>query len=128
MRRRGTGRLAAIPLEDEEQISLFRWADIAERHTPSLKMLFSIANEGGRLKNLRFAGVKKGVPDIFFAHPSGGQMGMFIELKRRKGGKVAFEQYQWIAALQAEGYHAVVAYGWDEAREAILAYLGRAGG
>jgi VRR-NUC domain len=115
--------MADVPTEDQEQIKLFHWADVAERHTPALKLLFSIANEGGRLKNLHYAGVKRGVPDIFLAWPRTPYAGLFIELKRLKGGKVAPEQYSWLGALNAAGYATRVAYGADEARTIIVDYL-----
>ena len=66
----------------------------------------------------------KGVPDLFLAVARGQYHGLFIELKRRKGGKVSLEQTQWLNELTIQGYLAVVSYGWDEAKGTILRYLG----
>jgi hypothetical protein len=50
--------------------------------------------------------------------------GLFLELKRRKGGVTSPEQRDWIARLGAAGYDVRVCRGWDEARRAIEDYLG----
>ena len=125
-----------VPLEHEEQANLIEWA-FAQRSTiPELKLLFAIPNQGAaRLKNLQTEGVMRGVLDLFLAKPhwydsDDGRgyclyFGLFIEIKRRKGGKISPEQYAWIAALSAEGYGAVVCRGADEARTAILKDSGR---
>ncbi len=122
-----------VPLEHEEQANLIAWAFAQRRAIPELGMLFAIPNQGAaRLKNLQTEGVMRGVPDLMlavpamrFARDSVKWHGLFIELKRRKGGKVSPDQYGWIAALSAQGYEAIVCYGAQEAREAILKYLGR---
>ena len=106
--RRGTRRkrfrLAGIPLEHEEQASLISWCFAAQKLIPELSMLFAIPNQGAaRLKNLQTEGVMKGVPDLFLAVARGQYHGLFIELKRRKGGKVSFEQTQWLNELTIQG-------------------------
>ena len=123
MRRSYADRMAMVPTEQEEQIALFKWADLAKNYHPELRLMFSIANEAGRFRNLRYAGVVRGVPDIFLACGRGRYLGMFLELKRLKGGKVAYEQFQWLSQLQEAGYYAVVARGFEEARIAIVNYL-----
>ncbi len=48
---------------------------------------------------------------------------LFIELKRKIGGKVSQEQADWINALnKCFGVVAVVARGFDHAKEIIDAY------
>jgi hypothetical protein len=130
--RRKRGRLAGVPLEHEEQASLIQWAFVMQKRIPELSMLFAIPNQGAaRLKNLQTEGVMRGVPDLFLAVPRGrgdsGEMwhGLFIELKRRKGGKLSFEQVQWLNELTIQGYCAQAAYGWEEAKNQILKYLGK---
>lgn len=121
-------RMVGIPTEQQEQISLFQWAELAERYLPEVKYLYAIANEGGRLKNLRYAGVKRGVPDLNLPVARDGFHSLYIELKRRKEGRVAPEQSYWIAILTSLGHRCIVAYGWDEAKDAIVAYLGKGEG
>jgi hypothetical protein len=50
-------------------------------------------------------------------------MGLFIEMKRQKGGRISEEQSRWIAELNKSGYRAVVAYGFEDAKQIILNYL-----
>jgi hypothetical protein len=80
--------------------------------------------EAGRFKAM---GVKAGVPDVFLDVPRGGFHGLRIEMKRRKGGRVSDDQADWLDYYNANGYRAVVCYGWDEARMEIEDYL-RGGG
>jgi len=89
--------------------------------------MFHIPNGGSRHKvearKLKEQGVKAGVPDVCLPVARGGYHGLYVELKRIKGGKVSSDQQDWIKALAAEGYMAVVCRGWNEAAEAILKYL-----
>lgn len=135
--RRGTRRKrrrfdpTGVPLEHQEQANLIAWAFAMKHQISELALLFAIPNAGAaRLKNLQTEGVMRGVPDLMLAVPRliAGNLwnhALFIEMKRVKGGKVAPEQYSWMAALTAQGYKCVVARGADEARKEILAYLGR---
>lgn len=116
-----------VPTEAEEQGLLFRWAEIARGRYPALDLLFHIPNGGKRGKSeaarFKAEGVKAGVPDLFLPVPRGKAHGLFIELKRRKGGRVSKEQAIWTISLQAQGYRAEVAKGWEEARDIIIEYL-----
>ena len=76
---------------------------------------------------LKAEGVRPGVPDLFLAAPSGRDVlakGLWIELKRHPNRPSA-EQEAVIAYLRRQGYHCVVAYGFDEAKMAIEGYLGK---
>ena len=63
------------------------------------------------------------MPDIFLPAPRGGYAGLFIEMKRRKNGRVSIDQATWLKALEKQGYKAIVAHGWEEARDEIEGYL-----
>ena len=89
----------------------------------------SSAREGKSLKDM---GVRAGVSDLFFAHPSKGYHGLWIELKRcaqyyktERAAEMAISEAQrsWIILMQGSGYQAVVAYGADGAIKAITEYL-----
>ena len=67
--------------------------------------------------------MKPGFPDLFLPIPIAKWHGLFIELKRIKGGVVSPEQKDWIAFLQEQGYGAVVCKGWLEARNTLVDYL-----
>ena len=120
--------MTSTPTEAHEHSALFDWAGWAAGQHPELNLLFHIPNGGSRNKieahNLRLQGVRPGVPDICLPVPRPPYHGLYIELKRRKGGKVSDEQRAWIYCLNRYGYRAVVCKGWDEAREEIEKYLG----
>jgi len=117
-----------VAKEAQEQTTLFEWARLSIIKYPELELLFAIPNGGSRnpieAAHLKAQGVKPGVPDICLPVPSGRFTALYIELKRRKGGRVSEEQKGWIAALNRVGCRAVVCRGWDEAREEIERYLG----
>ena len=68
-------------------------------------------------------GVVAGVPDVFLASPRQGFHGLYIEMKRQRGGTVQATQKELITALRQAGYRVEVCKGWWEAREVIENYL-----
>ena len=71
----------------------------------------------------RQLGVRSGVPDLCLPIPASGYHGLYIELKTVHG-KPTDQQQRWISALNGFGYLAVVCYGWEAAKDAIIRYLG----
>ena len=116
-----------IPTEDEEQEALFRWAEAQSATKPWLKGMFAIPNGGYRAKataaRMKRTGTRAGVPDIFLPVSNGREHGLFIEMKRRKGGTVSSSQKVRMKMLTAEGYRCVVAKGCQEAIDAIMRYM-----
>ena len=116
-----------IPTEAQEQTALFQWAAMMQGRIPELALLHSVPNGGSRhpieALHLKQQGVKPGIPDIFLPCARGPFHGLYIEMKRRKGGRVSVDQQRMILALRAQGYKAEVCRGWDEARDTICAYL-----
>ena len=115
------------PTEAQEQRSLFQWVAYNRRKWPELALLHHIPNGGSRdlreAHNLKEQGVKRGVPDMCLPVPRGGWHGLYIELKRQKGGRVSDEQRWWLAQLTKQGYLAVVCLGWEDAADTITDYL-----
>lgn len=113
--------------ESQEQQLLFEWAALAVGRWPELALMYHIPNGGSRSKSeagrFRAEGVKAGVPDICLPVARGGYHGLYIELKRVKGGRVSTAQQGWIAALRDQGYYACVCKGWDDAAGVIKKYL-----
>jgi hypothetical protein len=118
--------------EHDEQAALIRWAKVQTPRLPALRLLFAVPNGGQRhaatAARLKAEGVRPGVPDVCLPVPSGPYHGLFIELKRPKrpgkpAGRPTDEQLWWLGELQAVGYCCGLAYGWDEARALIEAYL-----
>jgi hypothetical protein len=54
------------------------------------------------------------VPDLFVP-----EWALWIEMKRRKGGRLSEEQTDWIAYLQCHGYNCIVAHGAEDAIEQL---------
>ena len=109
--------------------------------------LFHIPNQGKRSLRLGYEftklGLKKGMPDLMFAYPyadikyiqvngvdlpiygtKDSYHGLFIEMKRRAKSVIAPAQKKMMQLFESVGYKCVVAYGWEEDRDAILEYLG----
>lgn len=78
-------------------------------------------------------GGRRAWPDMFIAKPCGKYAGLFIELKRdgtrikKRNGAYASdhiaEQAKLLSLLEKQGYKAVFAVGFNEAKQIIDAYL-----
>lgn len=127
MMTRGSTRAGKTPTptEHEEQVTLFTWF----RMRYAGMLMYAIPNGGARSSitgaRLRDEGVLAGVPDIFLPCPSGGKHGLYIEMKRQKGGRVSAPQKAVMQALRMQGYEVAVCHGWQEARDCIEQYLAR---
>jgi hypothetical protein len=113
------------PVEDTEQEAIFQWMN----NHPDKRLLKAFAIPNGTYKNRRSAvkhqqtGLKSGIPDIMVPIAIGGYHGLFIEMKRRKGGQLSSNQKDRIAGLLEEGYMVVTCKGWHSAQRAITEYL-----
>ena len=125
------------PTEDREQQTVIEWAAWQEGARPELRNLYAVPNgakrtrgQGGKQVGL---GLKKGVPDLCLAWPaakkdnSGVFHGLYIEMKRERGGRIEPEQHDWAERLIRAGYAHVFAKGADQAIAAIRDYLGMEG-
>ncbi|MBS3932992.1 MAG: VRR-NUC domain-containing protein [Truepera sp.] len=72
---------------------------------------------------LKAEGVRPGVPDLCLPVPRGPYHGLYLELKRRRGGKLSLIQQTWLDRLTAQGYRTVVAKGASEAIRELERYL-----
>lgn len=113
-----------IATEDQEQAALIQWA----RLQPILKEgLYAIPNGGTRnlaeAAKLKRTGVLAGVSDMHLPYPSKGYHGLWIELKRSKGGRLTNEQCRWLDLMDGWGHKVAVCYGWDEAKQVLEGYL-----
>ena len=107
-----------IPTEHEEQRELVRW--FRQFHPDVL--IFAIPNGGGRSKasagRLKAEGVVPGIPDLFIP-----AKGLWIEMKRVKGGALSPEQKAMIQYLEEVGYCAIVCKGAEDAKAKISAFF-----
>ena len=118
--------------EHDEQKCLFKWAALMSNRHPELRLLFAVPNGGFRSKatarRLKAEGVKAGIPDVCLPVPMDRFGACYIELKRGKepgkpAGVESKTQREMRKALMDAGNYAVVAHGWEEARDVLLWYL-----
>lgn len=118
---------AIVPTEFEEQSAIFEWAKAMSKRYPCLNYMSGSLN-GIRLPlglavKAKKNGLLKGFPDIFLPYNNGTYTGLFIELKRLKGGVVSPEQTDFIEYLNSQGYKAVVCKGHSEAISTIFNFI-----
>lgn len=117
-----------VPTESTEQIWLFEWAgQMAVLRWPELDLMYHIPNEGKRTRatggRMRAEGLKRGIPDVCLPVPRCGYHGLYIEMKRQRGGKLTEEQADKIPRLRAQGYCVEVCKGFHEAADLIEKYM-----
>jgi len=118
-----------IQHERSEQQALVQWFRLQYPnellvHTPNELIRGCVEARGAWL-----SGVVPGIPDLTIYAARGIWHGLLIEMKRKtvKGqskGHTSLRQKEIIKRLNALGYLATIAYGWDEGREIIIEYLG----
>lgn len=129
-------KINSTPTESQEQAALVTWFRLHHHAlgVPSHFLLISSqagAPLGGGQGHARFArfaklaaeGFVPGVPDLFLAVPRAPYNGLWIEMKRTKGGKVSPQQEKLHSLLAAQGYAVAVCLGADWAQQVIEAYL-----
>lgn len=133
-----TPEMLATGSEDGEQAALFCWAALSVGKYPQLKWLYAVPNGGSRhiaeATKMVATGLRSGVPDICLPHAMAMKNswivynGCYIELKiekrrKEKNGGCSKGQLEWLAYLATAGYYCKVCYGWEEARDTLIAYL-----
>jgi hypothetical protein len=113
--------------EYAEQTALFRMAQIYARQYPELRFLNGSLNGVrltiGQAVKCKKIGMRKGFPDLNLPVKRGEYPGLYIELKRVKGGRIETEQREWREFLLSQGYAHHFCKGADEAWKVILEYL-----
>jgi|26BtaG_2_1085354.scaffolds.fasta_scaffold04862_3 hypothetical protein len=77
-------------------------------------------NQGTKFKQM---GYTAGTPDILIFEPRGEYHGLFIEMKRDKGGTPSRHQLKWLSRANNRGYKAKICYGFYEAKAVIDRYF-----
>lgn len=126
-------QIAKSGSEHAEQSALFAWCAMLVSREPVLKLLFAIPNGGSRGDDvkarkirgaiLKAEGVKPGVPDVCLPVQRRGYAGLYIEMKKVKGGVYSDAQRQWKTDLTLQGYFVGWCPGWEDAKECIKWYL-----
>lgn len=116
-----------IPDEHVEQCWLMQWCRAQSGLYPVLNLIYAIPNAAKRTPAvaayMKAEGMKAGVPDLCLPVSRHGFHGLYIEMKRRKGGVVSKHQENWLEWLRKQGYRAEVCEGWEMARDVILEYV-----
>ena len=112
-----------VPSESADQI---KFVNRVKHFYPDV-LIFAVPNGGGRsaqeATKLKEEGVLAGVPDLVIAKSKGVYNGLYIEMKRRVGGRVSDEQSAILSQLVKEGYAAAVANGVEEAWQIFEKYM-----
>lgn len=109
--------------EHDAQVAL---VDLIQTVAPDI--LFTATVGGVRLsmnqaKRMKAAGYLRGVPDLLFFEPRDGCLGLAIELKAKKGGRVSPDQRRVLDELDARGWRTEVAHGYDHALHILRDYF-----
>lgn len=125
--------------EAQTQAALMQWWAMAHRGFKLPESLFFMIPNGSyfgggktargvplaviRAANAKRQGLRPGVPDLFLAAARGKYHGLFLELKRDRGGVISREQLILCGELIDQGYCVNVARGFDDAVRIVTAYL-----
>lgn len=116
-----------IPSEHAEQCAFFRWLGLMIIDNPDVGLAYAVPNGGrrhiGTAVKLAAEGLKPGVPDICWPVPRYPYHGLYIEMKRAKGGSVSPEQKAWVSRLREQGYLVEVCHGFEEAKRVFCGYM-----
>ena len=107
------------------------WVTLQRNNIPELRTIFHIPNEGKRspvtAARLKAIGMVPGVWDYILPvarHVSGSvRNGLIIEFKAGNNG-LDTAQVEWGDMMMAQGFMSYVAYDWEDAKVAVLTYLG----
>jgi len=119
-----------VPLEGNEAITLTEWvrAQGLGRWWVMVPNASKLAGNPGQraamVAKMKRQGFYVGASDYFLAMPQRAYHGLWLELKRIKGGSVTPEQKQFHVEMASMGYAVAVCKGFDEARQAINDYFG----
>ena len=107
------------PLEFFEQVGFLEWF---ESKFPRVR-IFAIPNGGKRsiatAKKLKKEGVKAGVPDLFIP-----EWNVWVEMKRKKGGRVSPVQKDWHEYLvNSCGHTVIVGHGSEDASRQVMDFV-----
>lgn len=105
-----------VPSEDYEAKTFVRWLELKHPEIKFSHLPLETRTDVVQSRKNKLLGVRRGVPDYLLI--AGAQL-FFIELKRRRGGRVSPEQQDWIDALAYTESPCFVAYGAAEAKEIV---------
>lgn len=114
--------------EHDEQKALLKWWALACAGfgVPEV-CLFAVPNAAKRSPKLasmlKAEGMRSGIPDLILAVPRGEFHGLFIEMKKAKGGRPSLNQITSLGAFFRQGYAVRICHGFEAARSVIERYM-----
>lgn len=112
----------SLPSEHDEQTGFVQWF----RAKWPRVLIFAIPNGGKRdiktAKKLQREGVIPGIPDLYIP-----AWGIWVEMKRQKGGRTSPDQDVMIEYLEQIGHTVIVGYGAMDASDKLLRVLNLSG-
>lgn len=117
-----------FPTEYQEQTRIFILARLHAQKYPELRFLTGSLSGvrlsiGVAMKAKKAGCLVRGVPDLFLPIHRNKYSGLWIELKRVKGGRIEPEQKIWAEMLTSQGYCHEFCKGADAAWKVITDYL-----
>ena len=110
--------LKTSPSEHSEQVGFINWFRV---QYPKV-LIFAIPNGEKRsitvAKRLKAEGVVRGIPDLFIP-----EWRLWVEMKRKTGGRLSTEQKSMINYLQNIGYTVIVGIGAGDASRQVLEFV-----
>jgi len=107
--------ILSLPSEHDEQAGFVQWF----RAKWPRVLIFAIPNGGKRdiktAKRLHREGVTPGIPDLYIP-----AWGIWIEMKRQKGGRTSPDQDAMIEHLESVGHRVIVGHGAMDASDKLL--------
>jgi hypothetical protein len=111
--------LKTSPSEHSEQVGFINWFNGFSIHEV---LIFAIPNGEKRsitvAKRLKAEGVVRGIPDLFIP-----EWRLWVEMKRKTGGRLSTEQKSMINYLQNIGYTVIVGIGAGDASRQVLEFV-----
>jgi VRR-NUC domain len=115
-------KLPPIPYEATEDKDFCLWARKLELFVPELEAMYHIPNETAWRLGMD-QGIRAGVSDWHIPVPARGYIGLFIEMKRQKGGKTSPQQLQWLERMRFYGHFGIVCKGAESAKKLVIWYF-----
>lgn len=107
-----------LPSEDHEQMHFVQWF----RRTYPGVLIYAIPNGGARppavAAKMKATGTVKGILDLHVP-----AWGLWIEMKRQKGGRVSPEQREVMEHLESIGHTCMVCEGNEKAQQMTQAFV-----
>ena len=114
--------IPSLPSEHDEQAGFVQWF----RAKWPRVVIFATPNGGKRdiktAKRLHREGVTPGIPDLYIP-----AWGIWVEMKRQKGGRISPDQNIMIEYLEQIGHTVIVGYGAMDASDKLLRVISLGG-